>query len=379
MGSSAVPGTRPPCIGRMHAASSLGLVRLAAPLPLSPPHRRGYTAAGAASGSRCACRPAWTKAAGCACGARAMRGGGEHRPTPRCAVLLGVPLRLPPPALVRVDHRWGCPQCWHIFLRAATICLQQWRGRGPVRLHFGQAPPRAAERGRDCTLGCARSLAGLTDPTALSRVGFHGLLTWGVCTWGALVARSFSRFPCSPTRVMACATLSHSMSRTANVCAPSLPPAPFRPADVEISYVDAILGTTVKVTTLGADDLSQVDLKIPAGEHLPVCVGCVLMGCVLQLVPCRRRMQHQRDAPACLPARFAPLSLLRKHLLASLPSPPPRSATPPFALACPSHCRHATGHHAGHVEAWRAQAGHHQRPRRPPGARQGQDPEERQR
>ena len=35
--------------------------------------------------------------------------------------------------------------------------------------------------------------------------------------------------------------------------------------DVEISYVDAILGTTVKVTTLGTNELSEVDLKIPAG------------------------------------------------------------------------------------------------------------------
>jgi DnaJ-class molecular chaperone len=37
---------------------------------------------------------------------------------------------------------------------------------------------------------------------------------------------------------------------------------------VEISYVDAILGTTVKVTTLGTNELSQVDLKIPAGGWL---------------------------------------------------------------------------------------------------------------
>ncbi|KAL4450637.1 hypothetical protein ABPG77_000993 [Micractinium sp. CCAP 211/92] len=38
-------------------------------------------------------------------------------------------------------------------------------------------------------------------------------------------------------------------------------------SDVEISYVDAILGTTVKVTTLGTSELSQVDLKIPAGTQ----------------------------------------------------------------------------------------------------------------
>lgn len=38
-------------------------------------------------------------------------------------------------------------------------------------------------------------------------------------------------------------------------------------SDVEISYVDAILGTTVKVTTLGTNELSQVDLKIPAGTQ----------------------------------------------------------------------------------------------------------------
>lgn len=38
-------------------------------------------------------------------------------------------------------------------------------------------------------------------------------------------------------------------------------------SDVEISYVDAILGTTVKVTTLGNNELSQVDLKIPAGTQ----------------------------------------------------------------------------------------------------------------
>ena len=46
--------------------------------------------------------------------------------------------------------------------------------------------------------------------------------------------------------------------------------APRRPApgaDVEISYVDAILGTTVKVTTLGSDGLGEVDLKIPAGTQ----------------------------------------------------------------------------------------------------------------
>lgn len=38
-------------------------------------------------------------------------------------------------------------------------------------------------------------------------------------------------------------------------------------SDVEISYIDAILGTTVKVTTLGNDGLSEVDLKIPAGTQ----------------------------------------------------------------------------------------------------------------
>ena len=58
---------------------------------------------------------------------------------------------------------------------------------------------------------------------------------------------------------------------------PPPPPAPRPPgplplplpclADVEISYVDAILGTTVKVTTLGSDSLSEVDLKIPAGTQ----------------------------------------------------------------------------------------------------------------
>jgi len=31
--------------------------------------------------------------------------------------------------------------------------------------------------------------------------------------------------------------------------------------------VDAILGTTVKVTTLGTNELSEVDLKIPAGAQ----------------------------------------------------------------------------------------------------------------
>ncbi|KAI3434453.1 hypothetical protein D9Q98_002530 [Chlorella vulgaris] len=38
-------------------------------------------------------------------------------------------------------------------------------------------------------------------------------------------------------------------------------------SDVEISYVDAILGTTVKVTTLGNSELSEVDLKIPPGTQ----------------------------------------------------------------------------------------------------------------
>ncbi len=31
--------------------------------------------------------------------------------------------------------------------------------------------------------------------------------------------------------------------------------------------MDAILGTTVKVTTLGTNELSEVDLKIPAGAQ----------------------------------------------------------------------------------------------------------------
>lgn len=38
-------------------------------------------------------------------------------------------------------------------------------------------------------------------------------------------------------------------------------------SDVEISYVDAILGTTVKVATLGERELSEVDLKIPPGTQ----------------------------------------------------------------------------------------------------------------
>lgn len=42
-------------------------------------------AAVAASASRCACRKAWTRAAGCVCGARAMRGGGELSAAPRCS------------------------------------------------------------------------------------------------------------------------------------------------------------------------------------------------------------------------------------------------------------------------------------------------------
>lgn len=43
------------------------------PAALVPAH----ICAGAASASRCACRPAWTRAAGCVCAARVMLGGGE--------------------------------------------------------------------------------------------------------------------------------------------------------------------------------------------------------------------------------------------------------------------------------------------------------------
>ena len=38
-----------------------------------------------------------------------------------------------------------------------------------------------------------------------------------------------------------------------------------RCADVEVSYVDAILGTTVQVATVDG----PVDLKVPAGEGVP--------------------------------------------------------------------------------------------------------------
>lgn len=53
-----------------------------------------------------------------------------------------------------------------------------------------------------------------------------------------------------------------------------LPPC-LLPADVEISYVDAILGTTVKVTTLGNSELSEVDLKIPPGGCRLPRLACV--------------------------------------------------------------------------------------------------------
>lgn len=119
-----------------------------------------------------------------------------------------------------------------------------------------------------------------------------------------------------------------------------LPSAPACPsaADVEISYVDAILGTTVKVTTLGTNELSEVDLKIPAGA---------------QPAPGRRPRSAICSGTSGSGRRAAPCAGLTH-------------ASSPCAVGR----RHAAGHDAGDVEARRAQAGV-QRPRRSPGAREG--------
>lgn len=132
-------------------------------------------------------------------------------------------------------------------------------------------------------------------------------------------------------------------------------------ADVEISYVDAILGTTVKVATLGERELSEVDLKIPPGKP----PGRAARG---QALMCCRRPNHPaRRAPAAHPfCEDCAHPCLRREPCVAFRAP--RVLLPDFLL--PS-CRHAARHHAGHVQAWRAQARHPERKRRPLGACQG--------
>ena len=122
-------------------------------------------------------------------------------------------------------------------------------------------------------------------------------------------------------------------------------------ADVEISYVDAILGTTVKVTTLGTNELSEVDLKIPAGGgevaaegRLQADLQAVLPGGQLDAA-----VAALRCGPAVPPSRLhaAPVATCR-HLSLD-PAKQARSQARPWS--CPSAVCPSSGQMHG-VTTW---------------------------
>ena len=188
------------------------------------------------------------------------------------------------------------------------------------------------------------------------------------------------------------AALPPSLTHHSVILCPPDPPPPLH-ADVEISYIDAILGTTVKVTTLGNNELSTVDLKIPAGEGASVVGAQMSNRCGAVAEQWVERQRHERDAGArgglwaAASAQWHPqvqsvacctvagAVWLRACCCTSCRIPPSRTVLTPLP-AGPScraflFCRHAARHHAGDVQARCAQAGHRQRTRRPPCARQG--------